>query len=616
MIDLIAAIASAGLTPPSYIKAGAITRFSTSSKSNDKSGWVMPFANGKGAVFGDWKTGEVHNWFVDGVSSSNDYEREQAIQAAKEERDFAYSNAAFNAQELYAKLPPVESHDYLTRKNVKSDAGLRVYNNSLVIPVYDAKREIQSLQYIMTDGTKRFFTGGKMQGGYYTIGTPSDMVLIAEGYATAMTLHEATAQCVVVAFNAGNLKPVCDMVKSNFNGRIIICADNDASGVGIKKANDCGVEVIYPSVIGEDYNDMMQRTGIEAVRDAVLGRKQDLFVSVADMMRGVKRADWVIKNVLEKGSNTLLFGESGACKSLIALDWAYCIGIGLDWHNHKTKRGTVVYIAGEGHRGLAMRMQALSQKYEGTQPDNIYFSTKSIDMLNTDAVMRVSQVIDDMLKGQTPDVIFIDTLHRNMQGDENSSEDMAVFYTNIELLAKKYNAAIVTVHHSGHGDKGRARGSSAIKAGMDAEFCMTKQSAKDVTFSCTKSKDFNAGNNIEFRIKVVDLHGEVFYDEDEGKQIQGIFLEYAGVQEVVKELKKGTQQCLDGLKEAIKATQKLGGGRTLVGENEFVVSTEEWRPFAYEYITDTNKRRAFSDGVKDLLKQELIINDGVYYWVK
>ena len=176
MIDLIAAIANAGLTPPSYIKAGAITRFSTSSKSNDKSGWVMPFADGKGAVFGDWKTGEVHNWFVDGVSSSNDYEREQAIQAAKEERDFAYSNAAFNAQELYAKLPPVESHDYLTRKNVKSDAGLRVYNNSLVIPVYDAKREIQSLQYIMTDGTKRFFTGGKMQGGYYTIGTPSDMV--------------------------------------------------------------------------------------------------------------------------------------------------------------------------------------------------------------------------------------------------------------------------------------------------------------------------------------------------------------------------------------------------------------------------------------------------------
>ena len=121
---------------------------------------------------------------------------------------------------------------------------------------------------------------------------------------------------------------------------------------------------------------------------------------------------------------------------------------------------------------------------------------------------------------------------------------------------------------------------------------------------------------MEFKIKVVDLQGEVFYDEDEGKQIQGVFLEYAGVQEVVKELKKGTQQCLDGLKEAIKATQKLGEGRTLVGENEFVVSTEEWRPFAYEYITDTNKRRAFSDGVKDLLKQELIVNDGVYYWTK
>ena len=616
MIELIAAIASAGLTPPTYIKSGAITRFSTSSKQNDKSGWVMPFADGKGAVFGDWKTGEVHNWFVDGVSSSSDYEREQAIQAAKEERDFAYSNAAFNAQELYAKLPPVESHDYLTRKGIKSDKGLRSYNSALVIPVYDVKGEIQSLQYIATDGTKRFFSGGKMQGGYYTIGTPSDMVLIAEGYATAMTLHQATGHCVVVAFNAGNLKPVCDMVRSQFSGRVIICADNDASGVGIKKASACGVEVIYPPIVGEDYNDMMQRCGIDEVRTAVVGRKQDLFISVADMMRGVKRADWIIKNVLEKGSNTLLFGESGACKSLIALDWAYCIGLGIDWHNHKTKKGTVVYIAGEGHRGLAMRMQALSQKYDGTQPDNIYFSTKSVDMLNVETVMRVSQVIDDLEIGKTPDVIFIDTLHRNMQGDENSSEDMAIFYTNIEMLAKKYNCAIVVVHHSGHGDKGRARGSSSIKAGMDAEFCMTKQSARDVTFSCTKSKDFNAGTNMEFKINVVDLEGDVFFDEDEQAQIQGVYLDYVGVQDVVKELKKGTQQCLDSLKDAIKSTQKLGGGRTLVGENEFVVSLEEWRPFAYEYITGTNNRRVFRDGVADLIKQELINNDGVYYWLK
>lgn len=620
MNALLNAISAAGMTPPTHIKTGMITRFSTSGKSNDKSGWVSIFADSKGAVFGDWKTGEIHYWFEDGTSVVNDYEREEAIKKAKEERDFAYSNAAFNAQELYAKLPHALEHDYLTRKNVKSDAGLRLYDGKLVIPVYSVGDEIQSLQFIATDGTKRFYSGGKMQGGYYTIGKPTDVVLIAEGYATAMTLHEATGQCVVVAFNAGNLKPVCDMVRTYWQGRVIVCADNDASGVGIEKANKCGagVEVLHPPIIGEDFNDMAHRAGIDAVRDLVIGTKQNLFVSVDDMMANMKRADWVIKNLLERGSNTLLFGESGACKSLIAMDWAFCIGNGINWHGHKTKQGTVVVIAGEGHRGLAMRMQALKQKYN-MKPNNIYFSTKSVNLLDSDAVTRVGNILDGLALEMPPCAIFIDTMHRNMHGDENSSEDMALFLANMEFLAKKYNAAITPVHHSGHGDKGRARGSSAIKAGMDAEFCMTKKSKMEVTFSCTKSKDFSAGNNMDFKIKVVDLEGECFYDEDEGKQIEGVYLEYVGQAEDKKELTKAEQQTFDGMKKAIEATKIQGEKYTLLGKDHFVLTLVQWKPFAYEMYTDKNAGRhkaSFENSVKSLLNQDVIANDGDYYWIK
>jgi phage/plasmid primase-like uncharacterized protein len=617
MNDLLNAIRASGINPPTHINQHGITRFATTGK--EKSGWVSLFIDGKGACYGDWKSGEQHVWFADGFrSSENDYEREQAIEKAKEERDFAYSNAAFNAQELYAKLPHALDHDYLTRKNVKSHAALRIYDGKLVIPVYGVGGEIQSLQYISTDGTKRFYTGGKMQGGYFTIGEPSDMVIIAEGFATAMTIHEATAQCVVVAFNAGNLKPVCDMVRSQYKGRVIICADNDASGVGIEKANKCGVEVIHSPIVGEDFNDMAKRAGISAVADFIIGQKQNLFVSVHDLMANTTRADWVIKNLLERGSNTLLFGESGACKSLIAMDWAFCIGNGIPWHGHKTKKGTVVVIAGEGHRGLAMRMQALKQKYN-MNPDNIYFSTKSVNLLDTDAVMRVASILDGLGLDEPPCAIFIDTMHRNMHGDENSSEDMAIFLANMELLAKKYNAAIVPVHHSGHGDKGRARGSSAIKAGMDAEFCMTKKSKMEVTLSCTKSKDFSAGNNMDFRIKVVDLEGDCFYDDDEGKQIEGVYLEYVGVGEEKKELSDKTKKTLDGLKMAVEKTKVDGKKYTLEEKDHFVVTLEQWKPFAFEcYAVKNTGRHAgwFREGVKTLIEQGLVENNGQWYWEK
>jgi hypothetical protein len=76
---------------------------------------------------------------------------------------------------------------------------------------------------------------------------------------------------------------------------------------------------------------------------------------------------------------------------------------------------------------------------------------------------------------------------------------------------------------------------------------------------------------------------------------------------------------LDGLKKAIAATQNLGGSRTLLGEREFVVSREEWRPFAYEEIKSNNSKsnsNRFNEGLKDLEKQGLVMHDAGYYWLR
>ena len=54
------------------------------------------------------------------------------------------------------------------------------------------------------------------------------MLLIAEGYATAATLHEATGLPVAVAFHANNLTAVASAYHAADPGlRIIIASDND-----------------------------------------------------------------------------------------------------------------------------------------------------------------------------------------------------------------------------------------------------------------------------------------------------------------------------------------------------------------------------------------------------
>jgi phage/plasmid primase-like uncharacterized protein len=619
--ELCDAIRAVGYEPPTNIAVGKVTRFSTNGKRNDRSGWVHVFDDGKGAVFGCWRSGEQHQWFEkrDYVPDIHEQEAmrqqfEEAKRKAIAERDIAYSVAAKEAQVLFDNAVPVVSHDYLTNKGIRPNMA-RVFGGKLIIPVYGLDGEIQSVQSIFSDGAKRFHSGGKMAGGHCWIGDPSESetLLIAEGFATADSLHQATKLAVCIAFNAGNLKPVTQMLASQYIGKkIVICADNDTSGVGINKAKECGVDIVLPTIDG-DFNDMMSEKGIDAVRDIVFGKvkQEGLFITIEDMMAGIKKPNWLIKGILERGSMNLLFGESGAGKSLFAMDWAFCAATGRDWHGHKIKEELkTLIIMGEGLRGASMRFKALSQKY-GEAPKNIRLSRRSINLLDSKEADDILKIVAEL--DFKPDIIIIDTLHRNMVGDENSSEDMAMYFKSIELLARRLDAAIVTVHHSGHGDKGRSRGSSSIKAAMDAEFCVTKN-GDGITFSCTKSKDFGFGTDMSFVIKEVELEGEVFYDEDDDKQITSVYLKYMGVAKDESKLPAYEEYVLSGLIKALENTQKLGGLRTILAPTEFVVTLEEWRPHAYDFIKAKKKDIDFKKGWQALVNKGIVATDSGLYW--
>ena len=620
--ELCDAIRAVGYEPPSNIAVGKVTRFSTNGKRNDRSGWVHVFDDGKGAVFGCWRSGEQHQWFEkrDYVPDIHEQEAmrqqfEEAKRKAIAERDAAYAVAAKEAQVLFDNAVPVVSHDYLTNKGIRPNMA-RVFGGKLIIPVYGSDKEIQSVQSIFSDGAKRFHSGGKMAGGHCWIGDPSqsETLLIAEGFATADSLFQATKLAVCIAFNAGNLKPVTQMIASQYIGKkIVICADNDSSGVGISKAKECGVDIVLPTIDG-DFNDMMSEKGIDAVRDIVFGKvkQEGLFITIEDMMAGIKKPNWLIKGILERGSMNLIFGESGAGKSLFAMDWAFCAANGENWHGHKVKEELkTLYILGEGFRGASMRFKALSQKYSLT-PKNIRLSRRSINLLDNREADEIIKIVTEL--DFIPDIIIIDTLHRNMVGDENSSEDMAMYFKSIELLARRLNSAIVTVHHSGHGDKGRSRGSSSIKAAMDAEFCVTKN-GDGITFSCTKSKDFGFGTDMSFVIKEVELEGEVFYDADDDKQITSVYLEYQGVAKKEKSLPKKLQKALDSLVLAAETIGKERPELSILGSGQIIVSLSEWKPFFNEDKELASRRQNFSECRKELIKQEFIGVDGDYSWI-
>jgi putative DNA primase/helicase len=283
------AMAAVGLhTNDEIIDDGKIHRVQLEGdKPRSNNGWYVMHGDGVPAgAFGSWKHDISGTWCSKSEHEfTPDERREYArrMDDARKQREAEQEQIRAEARERAASIwnasPPAnDNHPYLVRKQVKS-FGLRESRGSLVLPVTSPDGVIQSLQFIDAEGNKLFLKGGMKRGCYYKIGgAPVDRVIVAEGYATGASLHMAHGCPVAVAFDAGNLQPVCDAIRKRLPAHIDIeiWADNDLNTKGnpgvtkaTKAAESVGAKVVVPDIAG-DWNDVAVADGIEAVRDVVV----------------------------------------------------------------------------------------------------------------------------------------------------------------------------------------------------------------------------------------------------------------------------------------------------------------------------------------------------------
>lgn len=217
--------------------------------------------------FMDYTTGLSQTW-RNGNASGVSYAFTAQIKRAKKQRETEifqkHAEAAKKAVRIWSKSKPVtkqSDHQYLVNKRIQP-IGARIYGNILVIPIHNESDQLVNLQFINTRGEKRFLSGGRKHGCFHIIGDLSGKILICEGYATGASLHEDSKQRVVVAFDAGNLLPVAKNIRDlSPESEIIICGDNDLSGIGQTKAREAalaiGGKVLIPKIPGKDWNDMI-----------------------------------------------------------------------------------------------------------------------------------------------------------------------------------------------------------------------------------------------------------------------------------------------------------------------------------------------------------------------
>ena len=326
-------------------------------------------------------------------------------------------------------------------------------------------------------------------------------------------LHELR-MCVPSARNA---QRYAEIVASRAAERVLLAGLDEARAVAWDSAVPLAERMLRLA-------EVVRR--VQVLQDSPGGAQVPL-LPLAGLQAEAGAVRWLVKGRVPTDSLGMLFGGSGTFKTYLALDLALHVCHGLQWMGKRTRQGAVIYIAAEGGAGLWTRIKAWHDArgiaWEGAP---LYVVPVALD-LAADAwrVVEAAQAA-----GVTPELVVVDTLSQTFAGEENSASDMAAY---LRTLGTRFRAlwhcAVMLVHHSGHAETERPRGSSAIRANVDFLLGATRDGdAMAAEICCIKQKDGELFPDAMFSLKVQRL-GE---DEDGEEVTQLVAMHLDGPQAI------------------------------------------------------------------------------------
>jgi hypothetical protein len=282
-----------------------------------------------------------------------------------------------------------------------------------------------------------------------------------------------------------------------------------------------------------------------------------------------------------------------------------------------SSKGTVVYIACEGERGLAARNAAFWQKHlNGEDDPPFYLLTTRLDLpaqINQLGIDLVAQIP----AGTAVGAIVLDTLNRSIGGSESKDEDMAAYVTAADMLREYFKCAVIVIHHCGI-DATRPRGHTSLTGAVDAQLAIKRGGDDQITTYVEWLKDGPEGDSFWSRLETI----EVGRDENDMPITSCVVIDAEGrPTKNTKRIKLSPKQqiALDALIRAVAADGKPAPGHNHIPSSAIVVSEELWRRF-YMATTSSDgqdentRRKAFRDARDALMSKGCIqmFNDLVY----
>jgi hypothetical protein len=225
----------------------------------------------------------------------------------------------------------------------------------------------------------------------------------------------------------------------------------------------------------------------------------------------VLRVEYLIKGVLERQSNAVLFGKWNVGKTFVILDMAAAIATGQLWFGKRVRKGRVLYLGYEGIRAMKKRILALRGKHPMLLDRATPFAWAPLrnPLTRPEGVKEIGAVLVEFAArhGGAPDLIVIDPLQNALGGDDSDANLMAELNRCVAEIMRRQHCSVLRVHHAGHSNEDRARGHSSLPAGVDTEIRVDEQE-----IATTKQRD-DVRAKFGFKLRVVKVGKDTDGDE-------------------------------------------------------------------------------------------------------
>ena len=355
-----------------------------------------------------------------------------------------------------------DSFPYLLRKGIPS-YGLRTdldgtMGQVLLVPAYDTNGQIVGVERISHGGEKQHL--GEKKNTFFLTGEPrpGEQVYIAEGYATACSIHQITARPVAISFSSFNLPNVARILKEK--GFLpTICPDAGASPV----SNFRNIQTPEGTPKGQDWNDLHQQQGLDRARE--LFREQEAKSTVIKAEASSKK-DLLLEAIESPNPQSasipekvwhfprkhlnLLAADSGMGKSLLITKIAADLSLGVPvLEGRYEARRKTLYLNGEvGKDYFNWRFKASGWSFSEDYFKVVHQETLSEKGITLDFdTPQGRNFMEQLINKEKPDLLIIDSCPAFSDSDQNDGQKQNEIAKYLKGLAVQHNMALVLITH-------------------------------------------------------------------------------------------------------------------------------------------------------------------------